>query len=105
MNEVILNLYGVVITPWKLVGYLGVLLFGSRWLVQMWASRRNGRVTMPRLFWYMSLSGSLCLLAYFIFGKNDSVGILANLLPAFVASYNLFLDIAHKRREAVGWEA
>jgi lipid-A-disaccharide synthase-like uncharacterized protein len=98
MNEVIANLHGVVITPWKLVGYLGVLLFGGRWLVQMWASRRGQRVIVPRLFWYMSLAGSLCLLAYFIFGKNDSVGILSNLLPAFVASYNLFLDITHKRR-------
>jgi lipid-A-disaccharide synthase-like uncharacterized protein len=48
----------------------------------------------------MSLVGSVCLLAYFTFGKNDSVGILSNLFPACVAGYNLFLDITHRRRAA-----
>ncbi len=45
----------------------------------------------------MSISGSLLLLSYFIFGKNDSVGILSNLFPAGVAGYNLYLDLTHKR--------
>ncbi|MEY3516980.1 MAG: hypothetical protein RIS67_1197, partial [Pseudomonadota bacterium] len=25
---------GLVITPWKLIGYTGALMFGGRWLVQ-----------------------------------------------------------------------
>jgi hypothetical protein len=54
---------------------------------------------MPRLFWYMSALGSVMLLSYFVFGKNDSVGILSNLFPLFVALYNLYLDLKH--REAV----
>jgi lipid-A-disaccharide synthase-like uncharacterized protein len=45
----------------------------------------------------MSISGSLLLLSYFTFGKNDSVGILSNLFPAGVAIYNLVLDIRHRR--------
>jgi lipid-A-disaccharide synthase-like uncharacterized protein len=45
----------------------------------------------------MSLTGSLGCLLYFIFGKNDSVGILGNLFPSAVSSYNLYLDITHKR--------
>ena len=52
---------------------------------------------LPRLFWLMSISGSLLLLSYFTFGKNDSVGILSNLFPAGVAGYNLYLDLRHKR--------
>jgi lipid-A-disaccharide synthase-like uncharacterized protein len=36
------------------------------------------------------------LLSYFVFGKNDSVGILSNLFPLFVALYNLYLDLKHK---------
>jgi lipid-A-disaccharide synthase-like uncharacterized protein len=40
----------------------------------------------------MSMSGSLLLLSYFVFGKNDSVGILSNLFPLAVALYNLSLD-------------
>lgn len=93
-----LSLFGltVVITGWKLVGYAGVFMFGGRWFVQLAASARQGRVVMPRLFWVMSLIGSVCLLSYFVFGKNDSVGILSNLLPAGVAAYNLYLDLRHR---------
>lgn len=102
MNEVIFQgaLFGkiLVITPWKIIGYLGVALFGTRWIVQMIASKKTGRVTMPTLFWLMSVSGSFCLLLYFSFGKNDSVGLLSNLLPAFVSCYNLVLDLKSGKR-------
>ena len=81
MNEVIHNAFGLTITPWKLVGYLGVALFAGRWFVQMYYSRKHRRPVVPTVFWLMSISGSLLLLSYFIFGKNDSVGILSNLFP------------------------
>jgi lipid-A-disaccharide synthase-like uncharacterized protein len=45
----------------------------------------------------MSIFGSLALLSYFTFGKNDSVGILSNLFPAVIASYNLYLDLRRRR--------
>ena len=90
------------VTLWKLIGYLGVGLFSGRWFVQMIASGKHKRPVVPVLFWYMSILGSLLLLAYFIWGKNESVGILANLFPAGVASYNLFLHITHHRRSAEG---
>ena len=96
MDTELFYLFGLKITGWKLVGYLGVFLFAGRWFVQMIASRMNGRPTMPRLFWYMSISGSVLLLTYFIFGKNDSVGILSNAFPLTVASYNLYLDFKSK---------
>ncbi|HEY3700568.1 MAG TPA: lipid-A-disaccharide synthase N-terminal domain-containing protein [Spongiibacteraceae bacterium] len=92
MNAILLQAFGVTITPWKLIGYLGVALFAGRWFVQMLASRKRGKSVVPRLFWYMSISGSLLLLAYFVFGKNDSVGILSNLFPFTVALYNLHLE-------------
>jgi lipid-A-disaccharide synthase-like uncharacterized protein len=102
MNNTILifELLGMtlVITPWKIIGYIGVILFAGRWFVQLWASRRSRKVVMPRLFWYMSIVGSLMLLSYFIFGKNDSVGILSNSFPFLIASYNLYLDVTHKNR-------
>ena len=103
MNEVLfqLNLLGhhVTVTAWKLVGYAGVIIFAGRWFVQLAASHLARRSTVPRLFWYMSLTGSALLLSYFTFGKNDSVGILTNLFPSFVAGYNLVLDIRHARRQ------
>lgn len=101
MNDIIFQgtFFGklLVITPWKIVGYFGVAMFGTRWFVQMFASKRNGRVTMPTLFWLMSVTGSCCLLLYFSFGKNDSVGLLSNLFPAFVSCYNLALDLKSSR--------
>jgi lipid-A-disaccharide synthase-like uncharacterized protein len=93
MNDVIAVWFGVVVTPWKLVGYLGVFLFAGRWVVQVLATRRHGRPVIPRLFWSMSLLGSILLLSYFIWGKNDSVGVLANLFPAAVAVYNWVMDV------------
>jgi lipid-A-disaccharide synthase-like uncharacterized protein len=97
MNEPFLVLWGVTLTPWKLVGYLGVALFAGRWFVQLYYSRKLGRPVVPTMFWLMSISGSLLLLSYFTFGKNDSVGILSNLFPAGVAAYNLYLDLSHRR--------
>ena len=92
MNEVLLefSLFGkpLVITGWKLIGYGGAATFASRWFVQLYVSHRAKRSRIPRAFWYVSLCGSLMLLSYFTFGRNDSVGILSNLFPSFIASYN-----------------
>ncbi|HBK54911.1 MAG TPA: hypothetical protein DDZ76_01280 [Xanthomonadales bacterium] len=101
MNTEILALAwtGIHITPWKLIGYAGALMFGLRWLVQIVASHRAGRPVIPRLFWYMSLIGSLMTLSYFLFSaKQDSVGVLQNLFPTFTAAYSLYLDLRGRRQ-------
>jgi len=91
----------LVVTPWKVIGLVGAALFGARWLVQFVASRRAGRPVIPRLFWYMSLAGSAMALSYFAFSaKQDAVGVLQNLLPAFTAAYSLQLEIRHRRSTA-----
>ena len=85
---------GIHLTPWKVIGLTGALMFGTRWLVQFWATRRAGRPVIPRAFWVMSLAGSLMTLSYFLFSaKQDAVGVLQNLFPAFTAAYSLWLDI------------
>jgi lipid-A-disaccharide synthase-like uncharacterized protein len=91
MNTPIATVFDIVLTPWKLIGYLGVLMFAGRWVVQMLATSRRGRPSFPGLFWIMSLCGSGLLLAYFIWGKNDSVGVLSNLFPMAVALYNFIM--------------
>jgi lipid-A-disaccharide synthase-like uncharacterized protein len=101
MNLPIESLFwtGLHVTPWKLIGYTGALMFGGRWLVQFVASKRMGKPVIPRAFWYMSVVGSLMTLSYFLFSaKQDSVGVLQNLFPAFTALYSLYLDIKHR-----GW--
>jgi lipid-A-disaccharide synthase-like uncharacterized protein len=97
LNVVLGHLFGMAITGWKLVGYLGVFLFAGRWFVQVLAARAHGRPVMPRMFWFMSVAGSVLLLAYFTWGKNDSVGVLSSLFPMLVALYNLMLDIKSAR--------
>jgi lipid-A-disaccharide synthase-like uncharacterized protein len=97
MREVIGTFLGVTVTPWKLIGFVGALMFAARWLVQAWATRRAGRPTIPRSFWIISLTGSAMVTSYFIWGKNDAIGVLTNLLPASVAFYNLVMDIRHQR--------
>lgn len=95
---------GIHVTPWKLIGLTGALMFGARWLVQFVASRREGKPVIPRMFWYMSIVGSVMTLSYFLFSsKQDAVGVLQNLFPSFTAAYSLYLDIRHRgwRRERV----
>src|SRR5690606_25506388 len=67
---------GIHMTPWKVIGLVGALMFGTRWVVQFVATRRAGRPVIPRAFWVMSLVGSSMTLAYFLFSaKQDAVGI------------------------------
>lgn len=98
MQALINQIHMPVITAWKLIGFLGVTMFAGRWFVQMLASRRAGKPVMTRLFWVMSLVGSLLCLSYFMFGKNDSVGIISYLFPSAIACYNLMLDARHRKR-------
>jgi hypothetical protein len=57
---------GIHVSLWKLVGLAGASMFGLRWLVQLVASHRAGRPVIPRVFWIMSLAGSLMALSYFL---------------------------------------
>ena len=101
MNEKLLWLEwtGVHFTWWKIIGLTGAAMFGGRWVVQFIASKRAGKPVIPRVFWYMSVVGSLMALSYFMFSsKQDAVGVLQNLFPSFTAVYSLYLDIKHR-----GW--
>jgi lipid-A-disaccharide synthase-like uncharacterized protein len=74
-------------------------MFGTRWVVQFIATRRARKPIIPRAFWYMSIVGSLMTLSYFVFSqKQDAVGVVQNLFPAFTAAYSLWVDIRHR-----GW--
>ena len=90
------------LTPWKLVGYAGTLMFTSRWFVQLYYTRKYKRVVMPLAFWWLSVLGSVLLLAYFIVGKNDSVGILSNFFPVFVSTYNLYVHLRNRKNSITG---
>jgi lipid-A-disaccharide synthase-like uncharacterized protein len=96
MENILHALVNFQLTPWKVVGYLGMAMFTGRWFVQMYATRKHKKVMMPLSFWVLSVCGSVLLLAYFIVGKNDSVGILSNLFPVVVSVYNLTVHMRHR---------
>jgi lipid-A-disaccharide synthase-like uncharacterized protein len=93
MAHIALMLYGIVAVfqmPlqdnyvfWKIVGFTGILTFGSRFIVQWIYSEKLGESRIPPAFWWQSLVASLLCLAYFL-RQKDSVGILGyavNIIP------------------------
>jgi lipid-A-disaccharide synthase-like uncharacterized protein len=86
----------ITITGWKICGWLGAGCFALRWIIQAWHRRRTGSAVIPLAFWLMSVFGAALTLLYFVYGKNDSVGIIQNALPLSVALYNVWLDLARR---------
>jgi len=75
---------------WTTFGFVGQSLFTSRFLVQWWASERVGQSVTPKLFWYLSLVGSIMLLTYAIAVK-DPVIILGQAFGVIIYCRNLIL--------------
>ena len=63
---------------WGIVGWTGTAIFSTRFFVQWYATEKKKRVVVPLVFWWLSLAGSLMLLAYAIFSQHSLV---------FIASY------------------
>ena len=53
----------------------------------------------------MSMAGSALLLAYFVWGKNDSVGVMSNVFPMAVAAYNFAMHRRPRQGREVVLEA
>lgn len=62
---------------WKVVGWLGNLVFFSRFMVQWYATEKHRQVVVPAAFWWLSLAGSMLLLLYAAVYQRDSVFIFA----------------------------
>ena len=75
---------------WFVVGMVGQAVFFSRFLVQWIASERAGRSYVPRIFWWLSLIGSMVLLGYAIHRK-DMVFVLGQAFGWVVYARNLVL--------------
>ncbi len=54
------KLFGIAWSVWKVVGWLGNVVFFSRFFVQWYATEKRGQVTVPSSFWWISLIGSFC---------------------------------------------
>jgi lipid-A-disaccharide synthase-like uncharacterized protein len=96
----------IALNPWKIVGLMGSVMFGSRFVLQWIASERARKSIIPIGFWEISLVGNLLLLSYFVFYRRDSVGIITNLLPLPMYIRNLYLKwcevLNHKKAATPG---
>ena len=93
--------FELAVHPWKILGWTGNLIFGTRFLIQWIATERAGRMVIPRSFWVVSSVGSLFLLAYFGLYQRDSVGVLAVAFPLPIYLRNLYLQMHPKNPEPV----
>ncbi|NLW87086.1 MAG: hypothetical protein GXY38_09460 [Planctomycetes bacterium] len=75
---------------WFCVGLCGQFTFFMRFVVQWIASERKKRTVVPMAFWYLSLCGTLMVLAYAIY-KADPVFIAAYSLNIFIYVRNLHI--------------
>jgi len=81
-------------TSWRVVGFLGQVVFASRFIVQWFQSERSGKSVVPMYFWYASFFGGLVMLSYAAF-IQDPVFIVGQASGMVVYTRNIVL----RRRE------
>jgi lipid-A-disaccharide synthase-like uncharacterized protein len=82
---------------WKVIGWLGNLVFMSRFIIQWIATEKRKRVIVPSAFWWLSLVGTLLLLSYALFFTHDSVIIFAYAFAWIPYIRNLIIHRRHKK--------
>jgi lipid-A-disaccharide synthase-like uncharacterized protein len=70
---------GFVFDVWTVWGLVAQGFFFSRFVVQWYASERQGMITVPHVFWILSLIGSVMITIYAI-SRADIVFLLAGAL-------------------------
>lgn len=79
LSHLMLNTHPMLGFEWgwgKAVGWLGNLIFSTRFIVQWYATEKRKQVVVPAAFWWLSLAGSLLLLSYALY-SHDTVFIFA----------------------------
>lgn len=90
------QLFGIEWHFWKVIGWIGNLMFFSRFVVQWYISEKRKEVVIPIAFWWLSLGGSLLLLLYAVFSRRDSVFIAAYAFTWIPYIRNLILHYRNK---------
>jgi lipid-A-disaccharide synthase-like uncharacterized protein len=85
------------IGAWEIVGFVGLLVFSSRFVVQWIVSEIKKESVIPISFWYLSIVGSLFLLSYALY-RADPIFILSYLFNGLIYGRNLYF-IYKRRRE------
>lgn len=82
---------------WLGLGFIGQVIFFSRWVIQWIASERRQESYVPELFWWISIVGATMVLVYYI-GRREPVGVMGQLIGWTVYSRNLYLIRTSNRR-------
>lgn len=82
---------------WFMVGFAGQMVFGGRFVVQWILSEYKKRSHVPVAFWYISLVGSIILLAYAIH-RRDLIFMLGLSLNTLICVRNLHLIYKHSAK-------
>jgi lipid-A-disaccharide synthase-like uncharacterized protein len=90
------QLFNIQWSVWKEVGWLGNAVFFSRFFVQWYVTEKKKQVVVPQAFWWLSLVGSVTLLAYSLH-QQDSVFIFAYAFTWIPYIRNL---VIHRRTKA-----
>ena len=82
----------------QLFGWAGNVLFFSRFFVQWIASERAQRSVAPRAFWWLSLSGAICM-SFYLAAQGEFVLLVGVVVNGLIYLRNLMLG---QRRETTG---
>jgi lipid-A-disaccharide synthase-like uncharacterized protein len=85
---------------WTTIGFVGQFTFGGRFILQWLVSEYKKKSHVPVAFWYLSLVGSIILLAYSIH-RAEPIFILGFSLNAVIYLRNLHLIYKHKQTSEV----
>lgn len=99
MIEAALNFFKVQSTGeliWVIIGLGAQLMFSMRFILQWWASEKEGRSVVPEAFWWFSIFGGLTLFAYALH-RQDPVFMFGQSLGVVIYARNLWLIYAEKR--------
>ena len=83
--------------PWEIIGFVGLIVFSSRFVVQWIVSEIKKESVIPVSFWYLSIIGSLFLLSYALY-RADPIFILSYLFNGLIYGRNLYF-IYTKRKQ------
>ena len=100
MESKLAEIFSRGIGPWEIIGFIGLLIFSSRFIVQWIASEIRKESVIPVAFWYLSIAGSLFLLSYALY-RSDPVFILSYLFNGLIYGRNLYF-VYSKRRQVAG---
>lgn len=77
-------------TSWHIFGFIGLILFNSRFWIQWWYAEKTHMSSLNRSFWWISLVGALCSIGYFTY-IQDPVNLIGPAIGIIPYIRNLML--------------